>query len=65
VVCYSSLMPQEGKVDLSGLLPGLDPSKLDEAEANLEAYLGVVFQSSDRKAREVPSAPVAEPVVVR
>jgi hypothetical protein len=49
-------MPQEGKVDLSGLFPGLDPSQLDEARANLEAYLGIIFRIAERQARHTPPA---------
>jgi hypothetical protein len=57
-------MPQEGKVDLSGLFPGLDPTELDQARENLEEYLGVIFRISERRAKDVPSEPVAEPIRV-
>ena len=57
-------MPQEGKVDLSDLFPGLDPSQLDEAKANLEAYLGVIFRIAERQAKHTPP-PEAAAVVVR
>jgi hypothetical protein len=39
-------MPQEGKVYLSGLFPGLDPSQLDQPEENLRQYLGVISRIS-------------------
>jgi hypothetical protein len=47
-------MPQEGKVDLSDLYPGLDPEQLDQARENLEAYLGVIFRISERQAKDGP-----------
>jgi len=41
-------MPLDDEVDLSGLFPGLDPSKVGEARENLERYLGVIFRVSER-----------------
>jgi hypothetical protein len=58
-------MPQEGKVDFSGLFPGIDPSQLDEAQVNLERYLVVIFRISERQAKDVPPEAVADPVTVR
>ena len=54
-------MPREGKVDLNGLFPGLDPSKRDEVRENLERFLGIVFRISERQAKDMPADPVAEP----
>ncbi len=47
-------MPQQGKVDISVLYPGLDPDKLDEARENLERFLGVIFRISERQPKDVP-----------
>jgi hypothetical protein len=57
-------MPQQGKVDISNLYPGLDPSQMDEARENLEAFLGIVFRISERQAKDLPADPVTEPVKV-
>jgi hypothetical protein len=44
-------MPQQGKVDISNLYPGLDPSQMDQARENLEAFLGIVFRISEDRPR--------------
>jgi hypothetical protein len=62
--CYHPAMPQEGKVDLSDLYPGLDPEQLDHARQNFESYLGVIFRINERQAKDVPPEPVADPVKV-
>jgi hypothetical protein len=33
-------MPQQGKVDISNLYPGLDPWQMDQAHENLDEWLG-------------------------
>ena len=58
-------MPHQGKVDISNLYPGLDPSQMDLARENLEAFLGIVFRISERQAKDVPPEPIAEPVRVQ